>query len=50
MQITGVEVQKGLFNLAARNLALNNLTGRMELIHADYRELRRLFARGGALT
>ncbi len=41
-RITGVEVQEGLFNLAERNLALNNLTGRVELIHADYRELRRL--------
>ncbi|NOS35986.1 MAG: methyltransferase, partial [Deltaproteobacteria bacterium] len=45
-RITGVEVQKRLFNLAERNLALNNLTGRMELIHADYRELRRLRKRG----
>ncbi len=45
-RITGVEVQEGLFSLAERNLALNNLTGNVELIHADYRELRRLRKRG----
>ena len=41
-----MEVQKGLFNLAERNLALNNLTGRVKLIDADYRDLRSLLDKG----
>ena len=45
-QITGVEIQEDLFSLAERNLALNNLTDRVKLIHADYRELRKLFKEG----
>ncbi|MFQ5330168.1 MAG: tRNA1(Val) (adenine(37)-N6)-methyltransferase [Thermodesulfobacteriota bacterium] len=45
-RITGVEVQDELFSLAGRNIALNNLTGRVELIHTDYRDLRKLRRRG----
>jgi len=36
--ITAVEVQPGLAALARRNVALNGLEGRVEVVRADYRE------------
>ncbi len=40
--VVGVEVQERLFELAARNVALNGLAGKVELVHADLRALRGL--------
>jgi tRNA1Val (adenine37-N6)-methyltransferase len=37
-RITAVEVQPGLVALAKRNVALNRLEGRVEVVRADYRE------------
>lgn len=42
--VVGVEVQQGLFELAVRNVALNRLSGRVELVRADFRELRGVLA------
>ncbi len=46
-KVVGVEVQDSLYNLAVRNLALNRgAADKVELLHADYRELRYMFKEG----
>jgi tRNA1(Val) A37 N6-methylase TrmN6 len=40
--VVGVEVQQRLYELAARNVALNGRSGQVELVHADLRALRGL--------
>ncbi len=45
-RITGVEVQPGLLEEARKNVALNGLEDRVELIEGDFRDLPALFAEG----
>jgi tRNA1Val (adenine37-N6)-methyltransferase len=39
----GVEIQKGLADLATRNVHLNRLESRISILHQDYRSLKRTF-------
>lgn len=38
--VVGIEVQQALFELAVRNVALNQLAARVEMVRADFRALR----------
>lgn len=42
-RVVAVEVQDGLFGLARRNVELNGLEGRIELLKVDYRGLKAFF-------
>jgi len=44
--VVAVEVQDGLFGLARRNVELNGLEGRIELLKVDYRGLKAFFKEG----
>jgi len=41
-----VEIQKGLADLAKKNVLLNNLVSRITVLHKDFRELRKAFPPG----
>jgi tRNA1(Val) A37 N6-methylase TrmN6 len=45
-KIIGVEVMEGPAGIARRNVALNNLSSRIEIIRRDYRELTGVFSNG----
>lgn len=40
--ITGVEIQERIFGMAERNVILNNLSGQINLIHGDLKEMQAL--------
>ncbi|OGP91219.1 MAG: hypothetical protein A2156_02770 [Deltaproteobacteria bacterium RBG_16_48_10] len=42
----GIEVQKGLANLARKNVALNHLEGRISILHQDFKKLSGVFPPG----
>ena len=42
----GIEVQKGLADLAKKNVALNHLQHRISILHKDFRELKGSFSPG----
>jgi tRNA1Val (adenine37-N6)-methyltransferase len=42
----GVEIQRGLAELARRNVLLNHLQPRVSILHLDYRTLRKVFPLG----
>ena len=44
--VTGVEIQEGLFEMAERTVALNRLADRVELLRADYRDVRGRYKKG----
>jgi tRNA1(Val) A37 N6-methylase TrmN6 len=44
--ITGLELQPGLFSLAERNVRLNRCEREVSLVHGDLRQVERLFAAG----
>jgi tRNA1Val (adenine37-N6)-methyltransferase len=44
--LTGVEIQKGLAELALKNVILNDLGGRVSILHKDLRELKDTFPPG----
>lgn len=46
VSITGLEIQPGLARLANKNVTLNNWQERIEIIHGDLREIRRLVKAG----
>lgn len=43
--IVGVEIQKGLAELALRNIKINNLSKRIKILNCDYRALKDVFKR-----
>ncbi len=45
-RIVGVEIDKGASALARRNIGINGLSGRVEVINADYRTLPDVFDKG----
>jgi tRNA1Val (adenine37-N6)-methyltransferase len=45
-RLTGIEVQKDLCEAARRNAADSGLTGQMEIVHGDIRNVRSLFDAG----
>jgi tRNA1Val (adenine37-N6)-methyltransferase len=46
VSFVGVEVQKGLADLATRNVRLNHLESRITILNQDYRSLRKTFPPG----
>jgi tRNA1Val (adenine37-N6)-methyltransferase len=46
VKLTGVEIDKAVFELAERNVTSNNLTDRITLYNKDWRELRSVYAEG----
>lgn len=45
-RITGVEIQERLFDMARRNVKLNNLGDRLQMIHGDLKEMPEVLGRG----
>jgi tRNA1Val (adenine37-N6)-methyltransferase len=46
VNITGLEIQPGLAGLANKNVTLNNWQERIEIVHGDLREIRKIFKAG----
>ncbi|MFP7480160.1 tRNA1(Val) (adenine(37)-N6)-methyltransferase [Terribacillus saccharophilus] len=45
-QITGVEIQERLYDMAERNVALNGLGDQVKMIHGDLKEMPAMFGNG----
>jgi len=45
-QITGVEIQERLYDMAVRNVALNELEDQLEMIHGDLKEMPAVLGNG----
>lgn len=46
LSFVGVEIQKGLADLATRNIHLNHLESRVAILHEDFRSLKKTFPPG----
>lgn len=46
LELTGVELQDNLFDLARRNVDLSSLSGRVKIIKGDIRKLKKIFEEG----